>query len=93
MALAQKYKQGALRLFLLAPPLQTATDVTEAESEAMGILSFTKVALPRAATRTDPHTCPTACRRDCAFLLTPLVYTPAELAAYNPSSGYPDHCV
>ena len=67
-----------------------ATDTSEADAEAMGILSFTTVALPNDALRGGRHECrPGTCRPSCAFFLDPLHYNSDELAAYN--ADFPSH--
>ena len=68
-----------------------ATDTTEADSEAMGILSFTTVSLPNDALRVGRHSCSGACPSTCPFLLDPLIYTQAEREAYY--APFPDHIV
>lgn len=66
-----------------------AEGLSEADSEAIGIVSFTRVQLPNVTQRGSSHTCAGKCRRDCPFLLEPLEYTTAELDAYN--ADYPSH--
>ena len=62
------------------------------ETEAMGILTFTKIALC-STTASSQHTCRASgkCSSACPCFLAPLEYSPAELDTYN--ADFPTHLV
>jgi hypothetical protein len=64
----------------------------DAETEAMGILAFTKIEL-RSTTAATQHTCSASgkCSFACPCFLAPLQYSPAELDTYN--VDFPTHIV